>query len=82
MNAKTKAPPAPLPTLRHNTATSTLPDARAKQILKEAVDAVVNSFAKHTQGYGRGKFKICKRCSFSVYLLCNIIIVVQCTGMF
>ncbi|KAF4525998.1 hypothetical protein B566_EDAN000790 [Ephemera danica] len=31
----------------------TVPDARAKQILKEAVDAVVNSFAKHTQGYGR-----------------------------
>ncbi|KAG8313043.1 LIX1-like protein, partial [Homalodisca vitripennis] len=55
MNAKTKAPPAPLPALRHSSATSTLPDARAKQILKEAVDAVVNSFAKHTQGYGRGK---------------------------
>lgn len=32
-----------------------LVDARAKQVLKEAVDAVVNSFAKHTQGYGRGK---------------------------
>lgn len=30
-----------------------LPDAHAKQVLKEAVDAVVNSFAKHTQGYGR-----------------------------
>ncbi|KAJ8684411.1 hypothetical protein QAD02_020203 [Eretmocerus hayati] len=30
-----------------------LVDARAKQVLKEAVDAVVNSFAKHTQGYGR-----------------------------
>ncbi|XP_055298948.1 protein limb expression 1 homolog isoform X1 [Sitodiplosis mosellana] len=29
------------------------PDAQAKQVLKEAVDAVVNSFAKHTQGYGR-----------------------------
>uniref|UniRef100_A0A336MCP6 CSON015141 protein n=1 Tax=Culicoides sonorensis TaxID=179676 RepID=A0A336MCP6_CULSO len=28
-------------------------DARGKKILKEAVDAVVNSFAKHTQGYGR-----------------------------
>lgn len=54
MNAKAKAPPAPLPALRHSTGTSTLPDARAKQILKEAVDAVVNSFAKHTQGYGRG----------------------------
>lgn len=34
----------------------TAPDAKAKQVLKEAVDAVVNSFAKHTQGYGRGKF--------------------------
>lgn len=32
-----------------------LVDARAKQVLREAVDAVVNSFAKHTQGYGRGK---------------------------
>ena len=30
-------------------------DQRAKGILKEAVDAVVNSFAKHTQGYGRGE---------------------------
>lgn len=35
-----------------------LPDARAKQVLKEAVDAVVNSFTKHTQGYGRGEFII------------------------
>lgn len=42
-NGKTSAP-APLP------------DARAKQVLKEAVDAVVNSFTKHTQGYGRGEF--------------------------
>lgn len=33
------------------------PDAQAKQVLKEAVDAVVNSFAKHTQGYGRGKLR-------------------------
>jgi len=37
-------------------ATAPLPDARAKQVLKEAVDAVVNSFTKHTQGYGRGEF--------------------------
>lgn len=29
--------------------------APSKSVLKEAVDAVVNSFAKHTQGYGRGK---------------------------
>lgn len=28
-------------------------DVKAKTILKEAVDAVVNSFAKHTHGYGR-----------------------------
>lgn len=35
-------------------ANSSLPDAR--QVLKEAVDAVVNSFTKHTQGYGRGEF--------------------------
>ena len=35
--------------------TSGVHDQRAKTILKEAVDAVVNSFAKHTQGYGRGK---------------------------
>lgn len=34
--------------------TNGLVDARAKQVLREAVDAVVNSFAKHTQGYGRG----------------------------
>ena len=25
-----------------------------KPMLKEAVDAVLNSFAKHTKGYGRG----------------------------
>ncbi|XP_071104390.1 protein limb expression 1 homolog [Haliotis cracherodii] len=30
-----------------------LTEARAKTVLKEAVDAVVNSFAKHTHGYGR-----------------------------
>lgn len=28
-----------------------------KSVLKEAVDAVLNSFAKHTHGYGRGKLK-------------------------
>lgn len=33
-----------------------LSDIRAKKVLKEAVDAVVNSFTKHTQGcYGRGE---------------------------
>lgn len=59
MNAKTKAA-APLPPMTNlrqasGSAGNTLTDARAKQVLKEAVDAVVNSFAKHTQGYGRGK---------------------------
>lgn len=35
------------------------PDARAKQVLKEAVNAVVNSFAKHSQGgYGRGELAV------------------------
>ena len=29
----------------------------ARQVLKEAVDAVVNSFTKHTQSYGRGEFQ-------------------------
>lgn len=29
-------------------------DPQARAVLKEAVDAVVNSFAKHTHGYGRG----------------------------
>ncbi|XP_018022450.1 protein limb expression 1 homolog isoform X1 [Hyalella azteca] len=38
---------------RPPSATSGVHDQRAKTILKEAVDAVVNSFAKHTQGYGR-----------------------------
>jgi len=42
-----KGPPPPAP--------RSVPDARAKQVLKEAVEAVVNSFAKHTQGYGRGQ---------------------------
>ncbi|KAA0203336.1 hypothetical protein HAZT_HAZT008454 [Hyalella azteca] len=40
---------------RPPSATSGVHDQRAKTILKEAVDAVVNSFAKHTQGYGRGE---------------------------
>ena len=35
--------------------TNSAADAKAKTVLKEAVDAVVNSFAKHTHGYGRGE---------------------------
>lgn len=38
--------------------TDGLVDARAKQVLREAVDTVVNSFAKHSQGYGRGIIEI------------------------
>lgn len=46
---------------------SIAPDAQAKQVLKEAVDAVVNSFAKHTQGYGRGE--CFEHFSFFVFIL-------------
>ena len=56
MQPKAKAAPAPPPpALRSSSSNTALSDARAKQVLKEAVDAVVNSFAKHTQGYGRGE---------------------------
>ena len=34
--------------------TPNMSDTKAKTVLKEAVDAVVNSFAKHTHGCGRG----------------------------
>lgn len=60
----TTAPPPPPPNnstatstnmKMNSTESSTVPDVRAKQVLKEAVDAVVNSFTKHTQGYGRGE---------------------------
>lgn len=33
-------------------------DQQARAVLKEAVDAVVNSFAKHTHGYGRGRLRM------------------------
>jgi hypothetical protein len=36
-------------------ANSAMSDSTARVILQEAVDAVMNSFAKHTQGYGRGR---------------------------
>lgn len=55
------------------------PDAQAKQVLKEAVDAVVNSFAKHTQGYGRGKLQ------FISYTLCYpppVTVILFSTGHF
>ncbi|GFW29238.1 hypothetical protein TNCV_4133111 [Trichonephila clavipes] len=54
-HSKTKAAP-PVPSSRRTgSVTGSVSDARAKTILKEAVDAVVNSFAKHTHGYGRGE---------------------------
>ena len=31
-----------------------MPSTKSRTMLAEAVDAVVNSFAKHTRGYGRG----------------------------
>lgn len=43
-------------------------DSRAKTVLKEAVDAVVNSFAKHTQGYGRGNRKVTNATIYSFTL--------------
>jgi hypothetical protein len=36
-------------------AAAAMNDFKTKTVLKEAVDAVVSSFAKHSQGYGRGK---------------------------
>ena len=51
---KSKAPPVPQ---GRRTAGSPTGPAGSNAILKEAVDAVVSSFAKHTQGYGRGKFR-------------------------
>jgi len=50
---KGKAPPVPTTRLNVGDVSTNVPDAKAKQILKEAVDAVVGSFAKHTHGYGR-----------------------------
>lgn len=38
--------------LRHDVVT----ELRTKQVLREAVDAVVQSFSNNTRGYGRGKF--------------------------
>uniref|UniRef100_A0A1A9VZR2 Uncharacterized protein n=1 Tax=Glossina brevipalpis TaxID=37001 RepID=A0A1A9VZR2_9MUSC len=40
--------------LRHDV----VADVRTKQVLREAVDAVVQSFSNHTRGYGRGSEEI------------------------
>lgn len=45
-------------------------DVKAKTVLKEAVDAVVNSFAKHTHGYGRGMQLTC----FCIPLISKLIL--------
>lgn len=48
---------APMPHLIYRQAAQAsyqhMTDPKGKHVLKEAVDAVVNSFAKHTHGYGR-----------------------------
>lgn len=36
-------------------ASAAMNEFKTKTVLKEAVDAVVSSFAKHSQGYGRGE---------------------------
>ena len=36
-------------------AATAINEFKTKTVLKEAVDAVVSSFAKHSQGYGRGE---------------------------
>ena len=54
--------------------TDGLVDARAKQVLREAVDAVVNSFAKHTQGYGRGNSKSAKLFELILILIIELLI--------
>ncbi|XP_064634338.1 LIX1-like protein [Lineus longissimus] len=46
-------PPMPGVAAMAQAASRPMSDSRAKTVLKEAVDAVVNSFAKHTHGYGR-----------------------------
>jgi len=35
---------------------SGLPTAKNRALLAEAVDSVVNTFAKHARGYGRGEY--------------------------
>lgn len=51
---KTKAPPMPAGRRSGGSPTA---QTNSNAILKEAVDAVVSSFAKHTQGYGRGELR-------------------------
>lgn len=54
------------------------PDARAKQVLREAVDAVVNSFAKHTHGYGRGKGLFEKKNGTTNLSICTFEYLTEC----
>ena len=52
------APASSAPAANHNDGANSkinANDFKTKAVLKEAVDAVVTSFAKHTHGYGRGK---------------------------
>ncbi len=61
-------PGHPTPTVAIGAVTGGMTDAKAKTVLKEAVDAVVNSFAKHTHGYGRGKEILYKQTSFNLII--------------
>lgn len=61
--------------------TGGLVDARAKQVLREAVDAVVNSFAKHSQGYGRGIMKFFIR-YLSTTHMCYLLICLNCFSFY
>lgn len=42
-------------TIKTGAAAAAMNEFKTKTVLKEAVDAVVSSFAKHSQGYGRGE---------------------------
>jgi len=56
---------------------SGLPTAKNRALLAEAVDSVVNTFAKHARGYGRGGFLIMynwRLCSFACYTEITIVI--------
>lgn len=48
-------PPPPPPLGLQGPAAAPPPGAGPPAVLREAVEAVVRSFAKHTQGYGRGE---------------------------
>ena len=48
--------------------TSGFPTARNRVLLAEAVDSVVNTFAKHARGYGRGRLLTMYSCNTKIML--------------